>query len=120
MGHQQTLLIVLAVLIIGIAMALALDLFETNRIENEKAYITHDIKNIAEHAQRYKSEGTFTGYSIPAELQEKNDAKYVCISTSTYITITAISKRNPKNQISATLQKNKSVLEDWKYTGDFQ
>ena len=90
--------------------------------------------NIAINAQRYYlrpstlagGAKSFTGYSIPTKLQEREYAKYACLVTSSYIAITATSTRNPINSISATFysqtmaQKNKPILEDWKYTGDFQ
>ncbi len=77
MGQQQLLLIVLGVIIVGIAIAVGVNLFQANAIETKRNNVINEAVNLAAMAQQYymKSkaygggERSFIGWTIPNELK---------------------------------------------------
>ena len=82
MGQQQLLLIILGVIIVGIAIAVGLQLFQAGSVGANQDAIVNDIMNIAAHTDQYRIRpesmggggGDFTGYTLPVRLQETGNA----------------------------------------------
>ena len=82
MGQQQLLLIILGVIIVGIAIAVGLQLFQAGSVGANQDAIVNDIMNIAAHTDQYRIRpesmggggGAFTGYTLPVRLQETGNA----------------------------------------------
>jgi hypothetical protein len=100
MGQQQLLLIILAVLVIGIAIAIGVSLFTAQSVESNRDTMITDIENITAHAYQFYNRptsiggggGTFAGYRIPAKMATNENGVYVASGgTATQITITGTS-----------------------------
>jgi hypothetical protein len=78
MGQQQLLLIILGVIIVGIAIAIGLQLFQAGSIDANQDAMISDVMNIAAHADQWRirpqtmggGDGVFTGYVAPQRLRE--------------------------------------------------
>ena len=72
MGQQQLLLIILGVIIVGIAVAVGITMFQDNAINANRDAVSNDLVNLAARAQQYYRRptglggggGTFTGLTI--------------------------------------------------------
>jgi len=53
MGQQQLLLIVLGVIIVGIAIAVGINMFTSNAISSNRDAVTNDLNNLAAKLQQY-------------------------------------------------------------------
>jgi hypothetical protein len=84
MGQQQLLLIILGVIIVGIAIAVGLQLFQAGSIGANSDAVQNDVMNIAAHADQYRIRpvsmggggGEFIGYAIPLRLSETGNGVY--------------------------------------------
>jgi len=61
MGQQQLLLIVLGVIIIGIAVAVGINMFSSNAIDANRDAVTADLTQLASKAQQYFKKPTTMG-----------------------------------------------------------
>jgi Tfp pilus assembly protein PilE len=72
MGQQQLLLIILGVIVVGIAVAVGITMFQDNAVSANRDAITNDLVNLAARAQQYYrrpqalggGEGSFTGLNL--------------------------------------------------------
>ena len=84
MGQQQLLLIILGVIIVGIAIAVGLQLFQSGSVGANQDAIVNDLMNISAHADQWRIRpeamggggGEFDGYTIPARLDTTGNAAY--------------------------------------------
>lgn len=53
MGQQQLLLIILSVIIVGIAIAVGINMFQTNAVDSNRQAIISDVTNLGAKAHRY-------------------------------------------------------------------
>lgn len=53
MGQQQLLLIILSVIIVGIAIAVGINMFQTNAVDSNRQAIISDVMNLGAKAHRY-------------------------------------------------------------------
>ncbi|MEJ2634401.1 MAG: hypothetical protein P8184_03805 [Calditrichia bacterium] len=60
MGQQQLLLIVLGIIIVGIAIAVGVNMFQSSAVDTNRQAMIGDLANLAAKAQRY--------YRTPTEL----------------------------------------------------
>jgi Tfp pilus assembly protein PilE len=73
MGQQQLLLIVLGVIVVGIAIVVGINLFNSNAVESNRNAIVADLNNVAAKAMQYYKTPTamggggnsFVGYALP-------------------------------------------------------
>jgi len=100
MGQQQLLLIILGVIIVGIAIAVGLQLFQSGSVGANQDAMINDIMNIAAHAQQYMIRpgsmggggGAFTGYTLPTRLAATGNGEYeVTSATADGVTIVGTS-----------------------------
>ena len=100
MGQQQLLLIILGVIIVGIAIAVGLQLFQSGSVGANQDAMINDIMNIAAHAQQYMIRpgsmggggGSFNGYTLPGRLQSTGNGEYeVTTATDQGVTIVGTS-----------------------------
>lgn len=92
MGQQQLLLLALGVLVIGIAVVVAISVFNASAMETNREAVIVDLTNIALMAQQYYrkpailkggSSYSFTGWTIPpALLQTSNMSTAVTASVA--------------------------------------
>ena len=76
MGQQQLLLVILGIIIIGIAIAVGLNLFRTQSIDNKRDLLINESSSMAALAMSYyKKPGnlggggnSFIGWSIPNDM----------------------------------------------------
>jgi len=88
-GQQQLLLIVIAIIIIGISITIANQLFDVNEENTYKDSITYELINLGSMAQHYFNKPiqmmggnkSFAGWEIPSEL-DTTMCGYYYISTS--------------------------------------
>ncbi len=129
MGQQQLLLIILGVIIVGIAIAVGLNLFNAQSIQANKDAIINDLNNIAAHAYQYRirpasmagGAGSYVGYVIPLKLASNENAVYTSVPTANQVTFSAVSASNTVNTVIATIDREgKFIQTSWQYTGDFQ
>jgi hypothetical protein len=131
MGQQQLLLTILAVLIVGIAMAVGVSLFTAHSIESNRDAIIDDINNLNAHAYQFYIRpasaggggGSFSGgggYFIPAKMASNDNGTYVAtIVNATQIKFVGTSSSGNgtvTNTFDATTGK---VTGDFTFTGAF-
>ncbi len=131
MGQQQLLLIILGVIIVGIAIAVGLQLFQAGSIGANSDAVINDIMNIAAHADQYRIRpkamggggGIFDGYQIPVRLVTTGNGIYEVVSAvGAVVTLTGVSV---SYDASWTLIYNVDATDDasrytWTPTGLFE
>ena len=99
MGQQQLLLIILGVIIVGIAIAVGLQLFQSGSIGANQDAIINDIMNISAHADQWRIRpvsmggggGIFVGtneagdevnpYQLPERMRVTGNGEYTATPT---------------------------------------
>jgi hypothetical protein len=107
LGQQQLLLIVLGVIIVGIAVVVGINLFNTNAVSSNRDGVIADLNNAGSVAQQYYRKPTamggggnkFTGWTIPAEIDTTPNGIYTATVSAQSITI--VGTGNEKNAGSA-------------------
>ena len=95
MGQQQLLLIVLAIIVIGIAIAVSTTLFDSNATTSNRDAVIGDLNNLGAKAIEYYMKPknlngggkSFTGWKLPAELDTTANGNYVLTVSSQSVTI---------------------------------
>lgn len=90
MGQQQLLLIMLGIIIVGVAIAVGINLFTGNAIEQKRNEIINECALLASEAQLYyrkpKEYGgggkSFTGWQIPQPFKTTEAGSFVATSVS--------------------------------------
>ena len=96
MGQQQLLLIILGVIIVGIAIAVGLQLFQSGSVGANQDAIINDLMNLSSHADQWRIRpetmggggGDFDGYAIPDRLATTGNAEYSISAAGSGSTIT--------------------------------
>ncbi len=96
MGQQQLLLIVLGIIIVGIAIAVSIQLFRQNAIDSKRDILTNECSNIASIAIGYYKRPvsfggggkSFIGWNVPAELQSTVNGSYTAVIYRDSVVIT--------------------------------
>lgn len=111
--------LVLAVVLIGIFLAVGLSVFSARSVEGQQRAIEADLHSLASDAMQFRVEnGSFTGYEIPRRLKSNENADFNArIDSPDQITFSARSQK-AKGSIKATLGSG-GELTDWVYEGDF-
>ena len=125
MGHQQLLLIIVGVIVVGIAIGVGIFLFSGTSVGSNKDAIYNDMMNLGQYAYRYKLRQeplgggglVYTGFTIPAILAGNENADYTSTASAGSITFTAVS-RFGYGTIVAILD-SAGVVGNHTYTGEF-
>lgn len=103
MGQQQLLLVILGIIIVGVAVMLAISIYQQKAVENKTDVILNETQYLASLAiQYYKKAKTFgggeynyQGWTIPEEFDSTNNGFYsVQINPPDECTITGISNES--------------------------
>ncbi len=130
MGQQQLLLIILGVIIVGIAIAVGLQLFQSGSLGANQDAIVNDVMNIAAHADQFRIRpvsmggggGEFTGYVLPVRLQTTGNAEFTAAVTATDVTITGNSVPFAGSTVKLVYTPSGATDQAryaWEYTGKF-
>ena len=95
MGQQQLLLIVLGVIVVGIAVVVGLNLFNSNAVSSNRDSLESDLNSLGVMAQSYYKTpatmggggSTFTGWTIPAKTDTTPNGTYAATVTAQNVTI---------------------------------
>lgn len=95
MGQQQLLLIVLAIILVGIAIAISTTLFDSNATSSNRDAVISDLNHLGAIAIEYYKKpknlngggNKFTGWKLPAELDTTANGNYVLTVSAQSITI---------------------------------
>jgi len=95
MGQQQLLLIVLGVIVVGIAVVVGINLFNANAVSSNRDGVVSDLNNLGAMGQQYYKKptsmggggNTFTGWTLPAELDTTANGNYVLTVAAQSLTI---------------------------------
>ena len=97
MGQQQLLLIVLALIIVGIAIAISVQLFRSNAIEDKRDILIEETSSLAALAIQYYKKPremggggkSFLGWTIPSSMVQTYNGNFMTASiTSNQVIIT--------------------------------
>jgi hypothetical protein len=112
MGQQQLLLIVLGVIVVGIAVVVGINLFNANAVSSNRDGVVSDLNNLGAMAQQYYKKpasmggggNTFTGWSIPTQLDTTANGFYVATVAAQSVVIvgTGTEKNDAGNLIQHT------------------
>jgi|ERR1017187_8852023 hypothetical protein len=102
MGQQQLLLIVLGVIVVGIAIVVGFNMFNSNAISSNRDSLVTDLNNLGTMAQEYwrkpammgGGDRTFTGWIIPAHTDTTPNGVYVATVAAQTITIVGTGHEN--------------------------
>ena len=95
MGQQQLLLIVLGVIVVGIAVVVGINLFNANAVSSNRDGVVSDLNNLGAMAQQFYKKptsmggggNTFTGWTLPLELDTTANGNYVATVSAQSVTI---------------------------------
>jgi hypothetical protein len=87
LGQQQLLLLVLGIIIVGIAIAISIQLFRQNAIDSKRDILMNECSNIASIAIGYYKRPaafgggskSFIGWSVPTELRSTVNGSYTAV-----------------------------------------
>jgi hypothetical protein len=96
LGQQQLLLIVLGVIVVGIAITVGIILFRQNAIDSKRTIVTNECISLASMAISYYKKSpnfggggnSFTGWSVPSQLQLTASGTYTAAVYSDSVVIT--------------------------------
>lgn len=97
MGQQQILLIVLALIIVGVAIAISVQLFRSNAIEAKRDILIQETTTLGTMAIQYFKKPVelggggrdFTGWSIPSQMNQTVNGNFMITAvTADEVTIT--------------------------------
>lgn len=125
MGQQQLLLLILAVFIVGIAIAVGLSIFLSTSVSSNREAIINDLQNIGQYSYRYRLKPeplggggrSYTGLFIPADLANNDNATYTYATAPNLVTFTATSKFG-YGTVEVELDTD-GRLGNYTYTGEF-
>jgi Tfp pilus assembly protein PilE len=91
MGQQQLLLIVLGVIIVGIAIVVGINLFQSSAVDANRNAVIQDLNTLAAKAQEYYKKPTslggggnsFVGFTIPTGLSSNANGTYAISGSAT-------------------------------------
>ncbi len=83
MGQQQLLLIILGVIIVGIAVAVGITMFQDNAVSANRDAVTNDLVQLAAKAQQYYRKPTSLGGGGNSFLTLTADAAGMALLVST-------------------------------------
>jgi len=97
MGQQQLLLIILGVIVVGIAVAVGITMFNDSATSANRDAVTNDLINLASRAQQYYRRptalggggGSFTGLSGNIKLLTKTSGTAMVNGNGTYTIVSA-------------------------------
>ena len=97
MGQQQILLIVLAIIIVGVAIAISIQLFRSNAIESKRDLLIEETTYLGTMALQYYKKPVelggggrdFTGWKIPSQMNQTVNGNFMIAAVaSDEVTIT--------------------------------
>lgn len=97
MGQQQILLIVLAIIIVGVAIAISVQLFRSNAIEAKRDVLIEETTTLGTMALQYFKKPvelggggrSFTGWKIPSQMNQTVNGNFMIAAVaSDEVTIT--------------------------------
>lgn len=85
MGQQQLLMIVLAIIIVGIAIAISIQLFRSNAIESKRDLLIEETTSLATMAIQYYKKPqamggggrSFMGWEIPSQMVQTFNGNFM-------------------------------------------
>ncbi len=117
MGQQQLLLIILGVIVVGIAVAVGITMFQDNAVSANRDAVTNDLVNLASRAQQYYRRplalggggNSFTGVTLAKLTSKSSNANGVYAlgtvnSTDVTITGTGTEKGTNGSSILVTMK----------------
>ena len=97
MGQQQLLMIVLAIIIVGLAIAVSIALFRSNAIESKRDILIEETTSLGTMAIQYYKKPqaiggggrSFTGWTIPSQMIQTFNGNFMIAEvTPQQVTIT--------------------------------
>jgi len=136
MGQQQLLLVVLAILIIGIAMAVGVSLFTAHGVESNRDGMIDDLNNLNASAYQFyirpismgggggafdMSKGAAAVYTIPAKMASNDNGTYVATPGATTIKFVGTSVQG-NGTVTCTFDATTGeiTVDGFTFTGTFQ
>jgi hypothetical protein len=99
MGQQQIIILILGTIIVGIAIAVGVLLFQSNNISSNKDALMADLNNILADAQAYYlkpsclggGNNSFIGYTIPSGMETTDNGTFSSTAEVNFLNVTATS-----------------------------
>jgi hypothetical protein len=85
LGQQQLLMVVLAIIIVGLAIAISVQLFRSNAIESKRDLLIEETTSLATMAIQYYKKPqamggggrSFTGWEIPSQMVQTFNGNFM-------------------------------------------
>jgi len=119
LGQQQILLIVLAIIIVGVAIAISIQLFRSNAIEAKRDVLIEETTTLGTMALQYFKKPvelggggrSFTGWKIPSQMNQTVNGNFMIASVaSDEVTITGTGSEvvtgNDSIKVETTVRPN--------------
>ena len=128
MGMQQLMLVILAIIVVGVAIAIGVSYFSSQHILSSRDALINDLNHLAAVAYQFRAslrtmgggEGSYSTFVIPSQMRVNDNGTYLIDAVlPTEITFRALSARDASNTISVRLDSD-GKLGNWTYGGDFQ
>jgi hypothetical protein len=128
MGTQQLMFLILALIIVGLAIAIGLSLFSSQHTASSRDALLNDLNHLAAVAYQFRmslrtmagGEGSYSTFVIPLQMRNNDNGTYsIADVQAAKITFVAEAVGNPSNTIRVTVDSD-GKLGNWTYGGDFQ
>ena len=128
MGTQQLMLLILAIIIVGVAIAIGLQWFSAQHTASNRDALINDLNHLAAVAYQFRvslhvmngGEGSYSAFVIPSQMKSNDNGTYLIdAALSTKITFRAVAAGEPSNTIVVTAD-SEGKLSNWTFGGDFQ
>ncbi|MBI3195048.1 MAG: hypothetical protein HYZ34_11385 [Ignavibacteriae bacterium] len=127
MGQQQLLLIILSVLIVAVAIAVGITIYNTWSVKSNKDGLINDLNEISSLAYGYYSRaqimgggnGTYVGFDVNVDIKSNanGDVTWVVGGSGKSITFTATSRYGFGTV--QTVMDDKGILTNFVFSGEF-
>jgi len=112
LGQQQLLLVLLGIVVVGVAIAVAINLFRGNAIDRKREILINESHNLGSIAIAYYKKPrmmggggkTFTGWTIPSSMLATVNGSYTAQVSSDNIVITGTGTEVVTNNDSIKVQ----------------
>jgi hypothetical protein len=128
MGQQQLLFIIIAVIIVGIAIAVGISIVSAQTVATFRDSIINDLNHLASYAYDFRirlrsmggGQGDYSGFTIPTKMKENEDALFTVVKAEVNsVVLCAASIDNPSNTVQVTVGVD-GKINNWTFGGEFQ
>ena len=128
MGVQQLIYTILAIIIVGVAMAIGLTLFSAQHTASSRDALINGLNHLAAVAYQFRNSlrtmngggGSYSTFVVPPQMKSNDNGKYLIdAALPSKITFRAVAAGDTSNIIVVTVDSD-GKLGNWTFGGGFR